>query len=86
MPQKPLPPKKVIHPEIVLAKEVSDLTKLVKRMTSLRMRFLFGIIEGFGGVIGATIVVSIALFVLTQLEQVGFLKPFVESILNLAGK
>lgn len=77
---------KEVAPELVLANEVKILNKFIKRMTSMRYRFLYGIIEGFGGVIGATILVSIVVFILTKLEGIEFLRPIAESILNLAGK
>ncbi len=84
LPNNPRP--RAIPPEIILANEVKQLTRHVQRMTSMRYRFLYGIIEGFGGVIGATLIVSLVLFLLTQLEQVRFMKPFVEALLRLVGQ
>lgn len=78
--------KQDLQPELVLSEEIKKLNNNFKKTTMIRYRLLFGIVEGFGGVIGATIVVSIVIFVLNRLENIDFLRPLVESILNLAGK
>ena len=47
-----------------------------------RMSFIKGILSGFGGVIGATIVVAILLYILSLLGEVPFIGSLSESIEN----
>lgn len=46
-------------------------------------RFLQGIVGGFGTVIGATILVTLFVLILTQLGHIDFLKPIVERIIDI---
>lgn len=68
--------------DIELAKEIHKLNKYVEKLTSPTQRFFWGIIQGFGSVIGATVLVSILLYILAQLAQIGVLKPFIDSFIN----
>jgi len=70
----------------IIVTELVKMHKELRRYNSMRMTFLRGIVAGFGYVIGATVVVSIALFILAQLSNVGVLKPFIEGFFDLIGK
>jgi hypothetical protein len=45
-----------------------------------RMAFLKGIAQGVGGVIGATLVIALLIWLLSLFEQVPFLGHFIDSI------
>ncbi len=47
---------------------------------SLRMSFLKGVAGGFGGVIGATIVVALMLWVLSFFDHIPLIGRFVETV------
>jgi hypothetical protein len=71
--------------EKTLPEALEEANTHLKRLASFRFRFLFGIIEGFGAVIGATIVVSIAVIILSQLATIDFLEPVINEIFKLSG-
>lgn len=47
-----------------------------------KMSFLKGMIAGFGGVIGATIVVGLLLWILTLVGNIPLIRPVVRNIQN----
>lgn len=47
--------------------------------TSYKQSFLKGLASGFGGVIGATIVVGLLLWILSAFKQVPLVGPFVDT-------
>jgi Fe2+ transport system protein B len=48
----------------------------------LKMSFLKGVVSGVGGVVGATLVVALLLWGLSQFEDVPLIGPVVENIQN----
>lgn len=70
----------------IIVTELIKMHRELKRYNSMKATFLRGIVSGFGYVIGATVVVSIVLFILAQLSHVGVLKPFIEGFLAFIGK
>lgn len=51
--------------------------------TSIKNRFIGGLATGFGSVIGATVLVSLAVFILKQFASVDILKPFVMEVTKM---
>ena len=64
-------------------KEIRLLNEQLSYLNSWRTKFLTGIITGFATVMGATVVVALVIFILTQLATIEWLKPFVEDIVNI---
>lgn len=52
----------------------------IDRNKTYKMSFLKGIAAGFGGVIGATIIVAILLWALNLFDQVPLIGPFTDKI------
>ena len=61
---------------------VSIENGLYSKKQVYRTAFIKGIISGFGGVLGATVVVALLLWVLTLLSDVSIIGPIVESLKN----
>jgi len=76
-----LPKTKLDYNKAVIV-ELARIHKELTRHNSLRFKFLSGIIFGFGSVIGGTVIVSIALFILTQLTDICVIRPWIEGFLN----
>ncbi|MDQ5972188.1 MAG: hypothetical protein QG553_347 [Patescibacteria group bacterium] len=55
-------------------------TGYMDRNTMYKMSFLKGMAAGFGGVIGATIVVALLLWILTLFSQVPLIGHFTEKV------
>ncbi len=55
-------------------------TGYIDHNQAYKYSFFKGLASGFGGVIGATIVVAILLWLLSAFKQVPFVGPFVDSI------
>jgi len=55
-------------------------TNYVNRLRMYKMSFVKGVVAGFGGVVGATIVVAILLWVLNLFDQVPLLGPLSDKI------
>jgi hypothetical protein len=65
-----MPPKKD-----ELAKEISQLTEIIRVRGSLKRRFLDGIMFGLGSAIGATLIAGIVIFILSRIfEATGFVE------------
>jgi hypothetical protein len=58
------------------------LTGYISKKEMMKWSFLKGALAGFGGVIGATIVVAILLGVLSLFDTVPFVGPLVDKIEN----
>lgn len=73
-------------PQLRLIHELALLRRSIDRNTiavqSVRRRFFFGLVNGFGAVIGATILVSLTLWILRPFSETWFLGPFVKSIIH----
>lgn len=54
----------------------------IDRNAALKMSFLKGIAAGFGGVIGATIIVALTIWVLSLFDNVPLLGPFADKVQN----
>lgn len=52
----------------------------INRNQAYKMSFLKGLLSGLGGVIGATIVVGILVWLLSLFGNVNLLKPFVDPL------
>ncbi len=55
------------------------MTGYVNRSEMLKMSFLKGVATGFGGVIGATIVVALLLWMLSLLDAIPFVGPIFDT-------
>ena len=64
-----------------LAQVLEDiyLTGYADRKKLLKMSFLKGLAAGFGGVIGATIMVALLLWILSLFNQVPLIGPFFDT-------
>lgn len=58
------------------------LTGYVSRKEMMKMSFLKGVATGFGGVVGATIVVALLVWALSLFDTVPLVGPMVDSIEN----
>lgn len=67
----------------LLSKELIILAREIHAGNSLRQKFIAALLTGFGTVIGATLLVAIFIFILTQLASIEILRPVVESITNM---
>ncbi len=47
-----------------------------------KMSFLKGVLAGFGGVLGATVLVALLLWLLSLLDSIPFLEEFVTKVTN----
>lgn len=73
------PEQRLIHELVLLRRSIDRNTLAVQ---SVRRRFFFGLVNGFGAVIGATILVSIVLWILRPFSNTWFLGPFVKSVIH----
>lgn len=71
------------HDENALINELKKVRKELSKSNSAHRKFWMGVTTGFGTVIGATVVVAIVLFILTQLASIEVIKPFVEQIVHI---
>ena len=62
--------------------QLSLILKEMKKFNSLKYRVLIGIVQGFGSVIGATVIVSIAVFILSQIASHGISCKCQKKIIN----
>lgn len=67
----------------ILSDEIGMLIKELRDSNSLRRKLIGALLTGFGTVIGATLLVAILIFILTQLASIEVLRPLVESIVNM---
>lgn len=67
----------------ILSQEIAVLIKELHAANSYRQKFFSSIIQGFATVIGATLLVAIAIYILTQLATIEFLRPFVQAIVDM---
>jgi len=66
-----------------LKEEIEILTKEIRALNSFRQKFISAVITGFGTVIGATVLVALLIYILTQLASIEIIRPFIESIVNM---
>jgi len=98
-----MPPKKIAKPakpqapsyDRELVKDITTLTKEVKRMQSMDvfrafknpwkfmgLSFLKGLMIGFGSVLGASVLVAIFLYLIAQIQLVPILGDFVKDVID----
>lgn len=82
-PQKDLDQKGPVEEEVIMIPHERGATAIYRRKRHLMMsNFLGGIAWGFGGVIGATLVVALVLFILNWLDGLPWIGSFVSDILD----
>lgn len=69
--------------EAVLTRELHLLRKELHLANSWKHKLLFGILTGFGTVMGATVVVALVLYILAQLATIEFFRPVVEWVVQI---
>jgi hypothetical protein len=67
----------------ILIREIRELTKEVRLSNSFWRKFLLALLTGLGTVIGATVLVAVLIFFLSQLASFDFLRPFVQDIVQI---
>lgn len=55
---------------------------LLNKKQIYKTAFIKGVLSGFGGVLGATVVVALLLWILTLLSEVSIIGPVIESLKN----
>ncbi len=63
-----------------LINSINKLNKIMSKSVSLRYSFLRGMASGFGGILGATLILTIFLWILSQLEYVPIIGGFISQI------
>ena len=63
-----------------LINSINKLNKIMTKSTSLRYSFLRGLASGFGGILGATLILTIFLWILSKLEYVPIIGGFISQI------
>lgn len=65
-----------------LGKHIATIyeTGYISLKKSLKISFLKGVATGIGGVVGATLVITLLLWVLSLFQQIPFIGPISESI------
>lgn len=77
---KPKPEPQVEHPEqVVKALEVLFASKFIDKKSLYLHNFLRGIVIGAGSVLGATVVITILLWVLSLFDTTPLIGPFIEN-------
>ncbi len=83
-------PRKTIELEIeehkALVHEFKLLRKELQIYNSWSQRLLLAVITGFGTVVGATLLVALIVYILTQLATIEILRPFIENIVSIVEK
>lgn len=57
-------------------------TGYIDRNQAYKMSFIKGLVSGFGGVLGATLLVALLLWIISLLGHVPFLQPISDNIEN----
>lgn len=63
-------------------KELKVTNRSLKKFSSVRMSFVRGIASGFGAFLGATIVITITIWFISQLQFVPLIGSFALDIIN----
>ncbi len=69
-----------------LAEALEENTRHVARDNSFHNRFWIGVAQGFGAVVGATVVVAIFVYILRSLSHYGILTSLNDWIVDLLSK
>lgn len=68
-----------------LINSINKLNRIMVKSTNLRYSFLRGLASGFGGILGATLILAIFLWGLSKLEYVPIIGSFVSQITKISG-
>jgi hypothetical protein len=95
MPKQPSKKMTVTKLELELSKEVKELTKEITKLKDLELiqvlkhpwrlmglSLLKGIMVGFGSVLGATVLVALFVYILSQISLVPVVGDFVKDIIQ----
>lgn len=66
-----------------LSRQLALLTRELRISNSFKQKFIGALITGFGTVIGATILVALLVFILSQLASIELIRPLVQDIVNV---
>ncbi|MCC6643527.1 hypothetical protein IT411_02155 [Candidatus Peregrinibacteria bacterium] len=66
-----------------LSRQLAILTKELRTSNSFKQKVIGALITGFGTVIGATVLVALLIFLLTQLASIEMIRPMVQSIVEI---
>lgn len=66
-----------------LIHELQLLRRELRIANAFRYKFLGGLLTGLGTVLGATLLVAIVIFILSQLATIEIIKPFIENITDI---
>ncbi len=66
-----------------LIKELHLLRKELRLANSWKYRLVLALLTGFGTVFGATVVVALVLFILSQLASIELIRPLVEWVVHI---
>jgi hypothetical protein len=70
-------------PTTLLIRELQLLRRELRIANAFRYKFLGGLTTGLGTVLGATLLVAILIFILSQLATIEVIKPFIETITDI---
>lgn len=68
---------------VALIKELHLLRKELRLANSWKYRLVLALLTGFGTVFGATVVVALVLFILSQLASIELIRPLVEWVVHI---
>ena len=71
------------HNALHLAKEITLLRQEIQKSNSFLQKFFAGLLTGLGTVLGATVLLALLIYLLSQLATFEWLKPFVEQIVEI---
>ncbi len=78
-------PKPPTMPETLenLSQQIHRWNKELTAANSFRNKFIGGLLTGFGTVLGATLLVALLVFILSQLASIELIRPFIEEITHI---
>jgi hypothetical protein len=62
---------------------ITEYLHRFKKTQTLRYRFLSAMVNGFGTVLGATVLVSVVVFILKQFANIQLIEPLVSRIVQI---
>lgn len=66
-----------------LSRQLAMLTRELRTANSFKQKFVGALITGFGTVIGATLLVALLIFILSQLASIELIRPLVQDIVTV---
>ena len=73
----------VSSPTPDLSRQLALLTRELRISNSFKQKFVGALISGFGTVIGATLLVALLIFILSQLASIELIRPLVQNIVEV---